>query len=365
MDLAGSKNMNTPFSVAAWTVIVLLAPALSSGAERVISPEEGAQAALGKELFFDESLSVDGKVACGTCHLSEAAFAGRDAIAHGAFGKAGTRNAPSLLGLTYVSEFFWDGRRASLEALVLDPLITVVEHGYPDIQSALSAVRARHAAGFARIFPVEGVTPETVAAVLSAYVRSLESGPSAFERYSTGEANALSPSQRRGFSLFIGRAACSRCHHLDGGRFTDGAYHVGEMAADLASRLAAAAQDISHMSLEERQARILERVDVAALGRYVVTLRPADIGRFRTPSLRNVALTAPYMHDGSVPTLAGAVERELYYHAGNGVRVGDLTPADRADLVAFLQTLTSSETPRAAAVVGPPTHPSPSKRTAQ
>jgi cytochrome c peroxidase len=132
---------------------------------------------------------------------------------------------------------------------------------------------------------------------------------------------------------------------LEEGAFTDGAYHPGEVPFALVPRQADAARDVLGWNPDARRAAIPARADVAALGRYAVSLRTTDLGRFRTPSLRNVARTAPYMHDGSVPTLAQAVERELYYRKSEGLQVGDLTPADRSSLVAFLQALTSPQVP--------------------
>ncbi|MBZ4416340.1 cytochrome c peroxidase [Myxococcus sp. RHSTA-1-4] len=304
-----------------------------------------ASAVLGEALFFDTRLSADGTVACATCHRPEAAFADSLPVTPGVYGRVGTRNAPSLIGAGSTRELFWDGRRGSLEELVLDPLTTPEEHGIEDMPAVLASVRARHASGFARVFPGEGVTERTLAQALADYVRTLAPAPSAFERYRAGDAGALTPAQRRGLALFSGRAACARCHRLEGDALTDGAYHAGEVLPELAPRLAAAAREVSRMAPEARRAAVPARVEVAALGRYTVTLRTADVGRFRTPSLRNVAVTAPYMHDGSVATLAQAVERELYYRTSEGLRVGDLTPAERADLVEFLQALTSPVLP--------------------
>jgi cytochrome c peroxidase len=324
-----------------WAGVAMLAPALVLAAGGGSGSDAQARAELGRALFFDTALSADGKVACATCHRPEAAFSGGDALARGVFGRSGTRNAPALVGLAGTRELFWDGRLTSLEELVLEPLTRPEEHGLADLTAVLSAIRARHSAGFARVFPREGVTEETVAQTLAAYVDSLSPPPSRFDRHQSGEADALTAAQRRGLALFTGRAACARCHPVQGGSFTDGAYHAGEVAPGVAPRLADVAKEVARMSPEARRSAVTARAEVAELGRYVVTLRPVDIGRFRTPSLRNVAVTAPYMHDGSVPTLTQAVERELYYRITEGLRVGDLTPAERADLVDFLQTLTS------------------------
>ncbi|MGE6761950.1 cytochrome-c peroxidase [Corallococcus interemptor] len=327
----------------AWVGLLLLTPLLGETAERTTRTSEEAQAALGAALFVDTGLSVDGAVACVTCHRPEAAFTDGQSVSRGAFGRKGTRNAPSLMGLAQARELFWDGRRGSLEALVMDPLTTPEEHGLDGEGAVLSLVQARHAEGFARVFPGEGVTRSTVAKALASYIRQLVPAPSPFDRFQAGDAQALLPEQRRGFALFTGRAGCTRCHSLEEGTFTDGAYHPGEVPLALVRRQPEAARDVLGWEPGARRAAIPARAEVAALGRYAVTLQAMDVGRFRTPSLRNVARTAPYMHDGSVPTLAQAVERELYYRKSEGLQVGDLTPADRSSLVAFLQALTSPQ----------------------
>ena len=325
--------------VTLWAGLALLIP-------RQATAEGTPDAAvLGKALFFDTSLSADGTVACATCHRPESAFSDPRPLSRGVLGRVGTRNAPALIGVSDVRELFWEGRRRSLEELVLDPLTTPEEHGLDDPRAVLEAVRTRQGLAFTRVFPGEGVTPRTVGLALAAYVRALTPAPSPFERYQRGEAAALTLAQRRGLALFTGRAACSRCHVVEGGAFSDGDYHPGEVLAELAPRMAAAARETAGLSLEQRRRAVPARAEVAALGRYLVTLRPTDIGRFRTPSLRNVAVTAPYMHDGGVSSLAEAVERELYYRANEGRRVGDLTPAERADLVEFLQSLTNPVPP--------------------
>lgn len=294
---------------------------------------------LGRALFFDTGLSADGRVSCASCHRPEAAFGDVTAVSTGAFNKQGTRNAPSLLGASAEGELFWDGRRASLEALVLDPLLNTVEHGLPSLEALTSAVRARHMARFAKAFPGDEVRPVRIAEALAVFVRALTRGESPYDLYAAGDTTALSASQRRGLALFSGRAGCARCHRLENGLFTDGAYHAGESLTR--SQRADAAATIPALSEQERRDAISLDPGVAALGRYVVTLRPSDIGRFRTPSLRNVAVTAPYMHDGQAASLAEAVQRELYYRRPPGLRLGDLTPSEREDLVAFLKSLTS------------------------
>lgn len=320
--------------------------------EAVASPRRPTpQEALGRALFFDTSLSADGRTACMSCHQPERAFSDRDALAVGTHHRVGTRNSPSLLDVDDGRTLFWDGRRTSLEELILDPLLHSHEHGLSSASELVARVRQRHTAAHSLAFPKEEVSTRTITRSLAAYVRTLKSGASPFERFHFGkEAAALDESQRRGFKLFMGRAECGRCHLVgpQAAPFTDGGFHSGESREDLRPRLPAVAREVANLPESERFSAVASREDVAALGRFVVTLRPEDIGRFRTPSLRNVALTAPYMHDGSVPTLREAVERELYYRAGRDARLGTLTPRERADLVAFLEALTSTSFPEQA-----------------
>lgn len=309
------------------------------------SASERQREVLGRALFFDTSLSADGRVACMSCHLPERVFSDRDARSLGAHHRVGTRNAPSLLDVADARTLFWDGRRTSLEALILDPLLHPQEHALSSPEDLVARVRQRHAAAHALAFPNEEVSTGTITRSIAAYVRTLKSGPSPFERFHFGkDSAALDESQRRGLKLFLGRAECGRCHTVgpQAATFTDGRFHAGEPREDLKSRLPTVAREVTRMSETERFSAVATREDVAALGRFVVTLRPEDIGRFRTPSLRNAALTAPYMHDGGVPSLREAVDRELDSRVGRGARRPPFSPQERADLVAFVEALTST-----------------------
>ncbi|MFY2561209.1 cytochrome-c peroxidase [Corallococcus terminator] len=301
--------------------------------------------ALGRALFFDLSLSADGRVGCMTCHLPERVFSDRDARSLGAHHRVGTRNAPSLLDVAEVRTLFWDGRRTSLEALILDPLLHPQEHALGSPEELVARVRRRHVAAHALAFPNEEVSTQTITGSIAAYVRTLKSGESSFERFHFGkDSTALDASPRRGLTLFMGRAGCARCHTVGSkvATFTDGRFHAGVPREDLRSRLPTVAREVAKLPEAERFSAVASREDVAALGRFVVSLRTEDIGRFRTPSLRNAALTAPYMHDGSVPTLSEAVDRELDSRVSGDARRTPFTPRDRADLVAFVEALTST-----------------------
>jgi cytochrome c peroxidase len=307
--------------------------------------------ALGRRLFMDRRLSRDGSVSCASCHKPDHAFSDGQRVAHGIDGQLGTRNTPSLLNVAYNLTEFWDGRRPSLEAQALDPLINPLEHGLKDENELMDRIRAdpTYMTDFRSAFAVDAasITSGHVAQAFASYERTLIAGGSPFDRFLYGhDRSALNPSAERGFALFRGTAQCSSCHIIgrDAALLTDNEFHsVNVGLSHIAPRLAEITTRVVAVrnSRARIEATILSDRDVAELGRFVVTLDPADIGKFRTPSLRNVALTAPYMHDGSVATLNEAVERELYQHAGASGRRLILTPQEKKDLVAFLNSLTS------------------------
>jgi len=245
---------------------------------------------------------------------------------------------------------FWDGRRASLEEQVRDPLVNPLEHGLADHAALIAFLGADpdYVRDFEGAFgTVRGqIEMDQVAGALASFVRSLLAGDSPFDRYFyAGDKSALSEPALRGLVLYQGRAQCTGCHSIDARQatFSDGQFHtVGVELGRVAPRLASLATRVARTPKEEINSLIARDADVAALGRFVVTLDPADIGKFRTPTLRNIALTAPYMHDGSVATLGEAVDHELYYRGQALGRPLVLTPAEKSDLLAFLRSLTST-----------------------
>ncbi len=312
-------------------------------------PDEN-KIALGRKLFFDTRLSADGKVSCASCHRPEAAFVDGRALAVGVEGRRGTRNTPTLLNAAFHASQFWDGRRGSLEEQVLDPLVNPVEHGLADHAAVVSIVSADPAyrAGFEAAFGPQArrVTEEHVARALASFVRSLVAADSPFDRYLYGgKSAALSDAAIRGLALFQGRARCVECHTI-GEReatFSDNRFHrVGVGLDRIGQKLASVASRVAGLSKDGAESLAILDPDVAALGRFLVTRNPADIGKFRTPTLRNVALTAPYMHDGSLASLEEAIDWELYQRVQPHGRPIILTPGERADLLVFLRSLTSA-----------------------
>ena len=307
--------------------------------------------ALGRRLFFDPRLSLDGAISCASCHQPQKAFSDGRRVARGNRGQLGTRNTPSLLNVVFNTAEFWDGRRPSLEAQALDPLLNPIEHGLRDEGDLLRRIRtdSTYVREFRQVFGMDVGSIKTIHVVqaIADFERTLIVGDSAFDQYFyKHDQSALDSGAKRGLALFRGSAQCSTCHTIgkEAALLTDNQFHsvnvgllrIASKLVTLTTRVVAVRRSGSRID-----STILSEPDVAELGRFVVTLDPADIGKFRTPSLRNVALTAPYMHDGSVATLEEAVERELYEHSSQSGRPLILTPKEKADLVAFLSSLTS------------------------
>jgi cytochrome c peroxidase len=297
---------------------------------------------LGRMLFFDSALSADGSVSCATCHKPERAYSDGLVHASGVFGHSGTRNTPSILDVGQQRSLFWDGRRA-----------IPAEHGLRDRAELIGKINAeaRYAAAFQAVYGIGdgNMTAEHVARALTAFERTLVSGPSPFDRFLAGQRDALSPAARLGWMVFDQQAHCTRCHAVatdTGNRpmFTDHQFHslaiglrkVERKLPDLTEHLIALRGRDGSLGRD-----VLNDADIAELGRFVVTLDPRDLAAFKTPSLRNVALTAPYMHDGSVATLAEAVDFEVYGRGVPGEPPLIVTPVERGELVAFLLSLTA------------------------
>ena len=278
------------------------------------NPLTAARVALGRRLFFDPILSHDGSVACATCHRPDHGFASPDARPRGIGGKEGTRRAPSLLNRAYGTAFFWDGRTKSLEEQALEPIANPVEMGsnVPDAVNRLKA-NAGYKEQFAATFD-DGITPKNLGRALASFERVLLRGDSPIDRFrEKGARDAMTDAERHGLWLYESKGQCWRCH--SGKTFSDESFHN--------TGVSWGGDD---------------------LGRHAVTKADADRGRYKTPSLRGVKLTPPYMHDGSLKTLDDVVE---FYNKGGGtnanldpvVRPLGLSKEELADLVAFLKAL--------------------------
>lgn len=314
-----------------------------------VDTTHAAQVALGERLFMDPHLSRDGRVSCASCHRPDRAFTDGRPVSVGIGGQAGTRNAPSLLDASVMTHFFWDGRESALGTVVLQPFTNPVEMGLDSKATLLQRLSAQptYRSDFGVAFPDDdfAIRAEQVATALTAYLNSLQGRHSAYDRYRAGAKKVLTSDQQAGVALFAGPAGCADCHRLDGNRvsLTDHQFHhlgVGDESivghvAGLLERLPAASENMG--------SAVLSDADIAGLGRFAVTRKPADLAAFRTPSLRNVAVTPPYMHNGDVPTLEAAVEHEIYYRSLSKGQPLSLTVDERRQLIAFLRTLTGEQ----------------------
>lgn len=282
------------------------------------NPLTEAKVRLGRRLFFDPILSSNGSIACASCHQPAHGFSSPTALAPGVGGKLGRRNVPSLLNRAYGKTFFWDGRDATLEAQSLRPIESPAEMGNT-IAAAVKRLQAHPAypALFREAFG-EPVSASNLAKAIASFERVLLSGNSRVDRFRAGDVAALNPAERHGLWLYESSGRCWQCH--SGPNFSDETYH--------------------NTGVSWGQSPI-------DLGRYEITKQEADRGRFKTPTLRALTATGPYMHDGSFKTLEEVVE---YYNRGGGknphldpiVQPLGLSKEDVHDLAAFLAALSDS-----------------------
>lgn len=318
------------------------------------NPQTPQKIALGKRLFEDQRLSADGKVSCASCHQRERAFTDGEPTAKGIKDQRGTRNTPTLLNAAFLTSQFWDGRRQSLEDQARDPFVNAREHGFLSHAAVIGKITSdpKYVQAFKEVFGIKAsqIGMKHVTQAVASFERTLLAGNSAFDRYHfTKDTKALTPQAANGFALFRGKAKCQTCHTIGqhDAIFTDNQFHSLGIGMDkVAPRLAELARQVARSTPEDIDQEIARDPELAALGRFLVTRKATDIGKFRTPSLRNVAFTAPYMHDGSVATLEAAVELEVYYRGVEAGRPLILTVNEKAELVLFLRALTSANVAR-------------------
>lgn len=328
--------------------LILIATAMlaacSDSHDESADAKHSARAEAGAALFSDPRLGTDGATSCASCHSPDQAFADGRRVSVGVDGLEGARNAPSLLDLGAFDNFFWDGREHDLPKVVLQAFTNPRELGHGDMQPVLDTIRADpgHSRRFKAAFGHGTPDHDDVAQALVAFLDTLERGETRYERaLHARNLSLLSEDEIAGLALFEGKAECSSCHVTDAerGPSTDNRFHhtgigferVAGQIAPLTERITRTGTPIGHL--------ILEDPDVAELGRYAATRRAVDIGAFRTPTLRNIGNTAPYMHDGSIETLEDAIERELYYRGIARGRPIQLTAVEQRQLAAFLRSL--------------------------
>lgn len=329
------------------------------------NPQTAEKIALGDKLYHDVRFSSTGDISCATCHDKEKAFTDTPLrVSEGIEKLTGTRNSPTVINSAYFTTQFWDGRSPDLEDQALHPFINPVEHGLTDHEPILEICRTdpEYVLAFREVFDKTGdqITMDEVTAAIAAFERTVVAGDSPFDRYFYGgEATALTARQKRGFDVYVNEGRCVSCHVIEQTQalFTDNRFHnigVGINAIqaevpDLANEFLQAESTMSEVDV-----KVLTDARTSEIGRFAVTQGFDDLGSFKTPTLRNVAVTPPYMHDGSLVTLREVVE---HYNNGGvtnegdpvndflsgGIRPLDLTDSQIDDLVAFMEALTSPE----------------------
>ncbi|NBO65643.1 MAG: cytochrome-c peroxidase [Acidobacteria bacterium] len=310
-----------------------------------------AKVALGRRLFFDRSLSLDGTVSCADCHQPSLAFTDGRSVAVGIGGRRGTRNSMSLLNVVYNTAQFWDGRVDTLEEQSLQPLVNSVEMGNHSVEEVVVRLAAKrhYQTEFRQAFGGE-IDATGIARAIASYERTLLSGNSPFDRFQAGDEGALTPAARRGMSIFRGRGRCSRCHTITEFQplFTNFAYQNTGVAARHPNyaRLAREAASVIESGAPAELLVVIGRQPGGdELGRALRSSLLFEIGSYRTPGLRNVGVTAPYFHDGSARTLADVVR---FYNDGGRANLNleeelhplGLSEREVRELVEFLESLT-------------------------
>jgi len=313
--------------------------------------------ALGRKLFFDRRLSLNNTFSCAMCHVPEQGFSSNEmATAVGIEGRSVRRNTPSLYNVAYAQLLFHDGRENRLEQQVWGPLLAHNEMANPSVGFLIDKLKHSpdYKGWFEKAFN-QGPSMETVGKALASYQATLNSADSPFDRWYFGkDKSALSQSAQRGFRLFAGKAGCSSCHGIQkqSALFTDqlrhntGIGYADAMRKETGKRRLQLAPGV-FVDVDNESLQGLSIGKANDLGYYEVSQNPADRWAYKTPTLRNVALSAPYMHNGSLPNLTEVVR---FYNRGGEpnenlspfVKPLGLSDEDVADLVAFLQALTGS-----------------------
>ncbi|MCP9473256.1 MAG: c-type cytochrome [Nitrospira sp.] len=272
---------------------------------------------LGRILFFDKRLSKNNTIACASCHMAEKGFTDGMPVSTGINGLKGGRSAPASFNRVFSKAQFWDGRAATLEDQSIGPFINPVEHGFANHDEMIA--KMKQIPGYRKLFQdVFGreINIQDVGRAIASFQRTILSGNSLVDKFDIGgDEKALSESAKRGLELFRGKARCTRCH--SGFNFTDEKFHNLGIGWD---------------------------TNTVDLGRYMETKNPEDVAAFKTPTLREIARTAPYMHDGRFKTLEEVVE---FYNKGgiknpfldNTIIPLELTEQEKQDLVAMLKSL--------------------------
>lgn len=334
------------------------------------NPQTSEKIKLGDKLFHDKRFSSTGTVSCATCHDKNKSFTDSPLkTSKGIKDLRGTRNAPTVVNSAYATTLFWDGRSPSLEDQAIHPFTNPVEMGLKDHEPILKIVRSdpEYAKAFQQVFGKSGkdITRKEVLQAIAAFERTVIAGDSPFDRWRYGgDQKALTPAQKRGFELFVGQGRCVSCHVIEHTQalFTDNQFHnigvgINSIQKEVPTLVPAFVK--AKKGGADVDITVLSDPKASELGRFAVTEQFDGLGAFKTPTLRNIALTAPYMHDGSIKTLKDVVK---HYnnggvtkkgdtpnpHLAGGIRPLDLTPQQEDDLVKFMEALTSPQYVRTA-----------------
>jgi len=315
------------------------------------NPQSPEKIALGREFFNDPQFSQNASISCSSCHLQELAFSDGKSKAVGIKGYTGTRNAPTVANAAFFQTLFIDGRSSSLEDQALQPMLNPIEHGLKDSQEILAVAlkNPHYTEQLQQIFQIskQEISVEHIAKAIASFERSLVFGNSRFDQYFfKQDRTQLSESAARGLRVFKRKGNCANCHEIswNNALFTDNRfYNIG-----VGFKLLDTVQEGLIESLKKGNNFPLSSAQQSELGQFNTTLRLSDIGKFKTPTLRNITLTAPYMHDGSLKSLEEVVE---YYDKGgdknpyidSAIYPLHLSDQEKEDLVNFMQALTSEQ----------------------
>lgn len=327
------------------------------GLPPLIIPQDNKQTAtkieLGQKLFNDIRFSSNNTISCSSCHQSDKAFTDGLKTPKGVNNLTGSRNSPTIVNAAFYQSYFLDGREPSLEAQSLGPFLNSVEHGLKDFRKILSVIRtdSYYPQKFRQVFdvPVNQITIQHVAKAIASFERTLIAGNSLFDQYYFGmDHSKLTESAARGLRLFRRKGNCANCHEIsfNNALFMDNRfYNIGVGFKNIKPMLDSIIQKLQKGLKVE--ALSLTPSQISELGRFNATQKISDLGKFKTPTIRNISLTAPYMHDGSMQTLEEVVD--YYDKGGDKNRFLDaaiyplhFTKQEKVDLVNFMKSLNSS-----------------------
>lgn len=315
---------------------------------------------LGRKLFYDRRLSINNTFSCAMCHVPEQGFTNNEmATAVGVEGRTVRRNSPTLYNVAYLRSLFHDGRETTLENQVWGPLLARNEMANPSIGYVIDKIKGNsdYNGLFEKTFG-KSASIDTIGMAIASYERTLNSANSPFDRWYYGkDESAIDPKSKRGFALFNGKARCGQCHHInkDFALLTDNNLHnTGIGFVEAMNKPAQPTQKVQvspgvYVEVDSKLIASVAETKANDLGRYEVTQKPEDRWRYKTPSLRNISLSAPYMHNGSLANLREVVE---FYNRGGSanenldplIKPLNFTLSEIDDLVSYLQALTGSNT---------------------